>query len=149
MGARNTEADFWNSVDIKGENECWLWKKSLAIRGGYGQYGWKGKIVKSHRLAWELTYDVVPADLYVCHSCDTPACVNPNHLFLGTAKDNNLDCVLKGRQRRLKLTRSDVIDVRRLYFDGIGSTELGKRYGVIRHTIVAVALKRSYRHIIE
>lgn len=88
------EERFWRKVE-KGPG-CWLWKASL--RNRYGQFGVKpGYIEFAHRFSYELKYGAVPKGLFVCHSCDNKICVNPKHLFLGTALDNNRDCWNKGR----------------------------------------------------
>lgn len=94
------ERDFWSRVN-KGslEGDCWLWM------GGHTQTGY-GIVSASpntwriaHRLAWELTFGEIPKGLFVCHKCDNPPCVRPDHLFLGTANDNMQDKIVKGRAR--------------------------------------------------
>ena len=90
------EERFWAKVD-KTES-CWLWRASLS-QDGYGQFKLHGTMRRSHRVAWELVYGVVPNGLFVLHSCDNPPCVNPGHLFLGTNTDNMRDCAAKGRHK--------------------------------------------------
>jgi len=80
---------------------CWIWQGTKTSRG-YGSMGWRenNKIVTitAHRFAWEYyNKDKIPQGLLICHHCDNPLCVNPSHLFLGTAKDNIQDCMQKGR----------------------------------------------------
>ncbi len=89
------ESGFWSKVQkTKG---CWIWTAST-IRGGYGQYHVKRWPMKAHRISWMIANKQnVPNGMNVLHNCDTPACVNPDHLFLGTAMDNWLDCVAKNR----------------------------------------------------
>lgn len=91
---------FWSKV-IKSPDPagCWLWL-GARLRQGYGVITIAGKLRKSHRVAWELTYGPIPDDLLVCHHCDTPACVRPDHLFLGTNADNTADRDRKGRTAR-------------------------------------------------
>lgn len=82
---------------------CWLWTASLND-GGYGLFCLDGKDRTTHRVSWRLYRGEIPEGLCVLHKCDTRACVNPDHLFLGTYKDNNNDCVAKKRHGNLLKT---------------------------------------------
>jgi len=78
--------------------DCWVWLGAKRRRG-YGQLHIGNQWLSTHRLAWELTYGPIPAGLFVCHHCDNPPCCRPDHLFLGTAADNNRDTKAKGHLR--------------------------------------------------
>jgi endogenous inhibitor of DNA gyrase (YacG/DUF329 family) len=90
-------ARFWARV-AKSE-DCWLWQGPL-LRDGYGQVSTNGRPKPAHRISWEAADGPIPTGLYVLHRCDTPACVRPEHLFLGTAADNYADSRAKGRNTR-------------------------------------------------
>src|SRR5262252_7703069 len=99
--ARRTPATFWSRVDQTGE--CWIWR-GRRTRLGYGQWNYQCRCYSAHRLAWIFTHGPIPTVLCVCHHCDTPACVRPDHLFVGTHHDNMQDKMRKGRhsQRGLR-----------------------------------------------
>lgn len=92
--------NFWRWVRFAGLDDCWLWKGSLNNKG-YGMFhpafGEPAKIVSAHRYAWLISFGPIPDGVLVLHKCDVRACCNPQHLWLGTAKDNTQDALQKGR----------------------------------------------------
>lgn len=135
MTRHNTEADFWAKA-CKVSCGCWLWSSSLDSTG-YGVAFLKPfpKAMKAHRVAWTLINGEIPRGLLVCHKCDIPACVNPEHLFLGTYKDNIQDSISKGRfayglnNGRSKLSEIDVMEIRRRCLTE-RRVDIAKDYGI-------------------
>lgn len=142
---------------------CWLWFGAVDA-AGYGQIKDSAhRQLKAHRAAWMLFVGALPADRMVCHRCDTPACVNPAHLFLGTAADNNRDRDRKGRgikgdhvppERRARGERSGMsrlsdVDTERLRADieaaQVTRAELARRYGISAQLVSAIALGQVRR----
>ena len=151
---RGSESRFWEKVN-KTEN-CWLWMAGTTGEG-YGSLRVVGhKTIKAHRYSWELHYGPIPDGLWVCHHCDIPACVRPDHLFLGTAADNCADKLMKGRGRLprgeltswAKLTDADVREIRAAYAEGgITQQALARRYGVCSTTIFYAIARRNWAHV--
>lgn len=99
---------FWEKVDIKGEDECWLWQASLTTCG-YGRFGLNGKVCTASVVAWELHHGR-KAKKHILHSCDTPRCCNPSHLREGTHQENMADRQARNRTARgnsLRRTKND------------------------------------------
>lgn len=131
---------------------CWIWLKCLNHHG-YAHLTYKGKQHRGHRLSWETYHGPIPDGLLVLHRCDNRACVNPEHLFVGTYADNMGDMIKKGRDRhdrgerasRAILTERDVIEIRT---STLSLTELCKRYSAHRNTIDAVLKRQSWKHLL-
>jgi len=146
---RPVEEMFWEKVDKS--VDCWEW--TACEYQGYGQIRLRGKLWKAHRFSWFLRYGKIPKGLFVCHHCDNPACVNPEHLFLGTQKDNMQDAVKKGRMQKgmdrwcSKLTEAQVLSIRREYAEGKSQSELARKYGVDQTTIHYIVTRKTWKHI--
>jgi len=142
-----------NSIKIP-ESGCWIWMKSLTARGGYGQvsYGSYGT-EKAHRLSYVAFHGFAGvAEKLVCHTCDCPSCVNPNHLFLGSYLDNHLDMVRKQRgnyariaKEHRKLTSSQVREIRQ---SPLSQIKLADIYSVSVGTIGQARRKNQYRDVL-
>jgi uncharacterized protein YerC len=89
--------EFWDQVLRGADEQCWLWQGSTTANG-YGTKLWRGHVTTAHRIAYELANRKrIPGGKVVCHSCDTPQCCNPRHLWIGTQRENLLDMRAKGR----------------------------------------------------
>ena len=120
------------------EGGCWNWF-GCKYRGGYGQFrrliDGEWKMAKTHRYSYEYYKGPIPQGLVVCHTCDNPSCVNPEHLFIGTHKDNMQDMIKKGR-RSLKtrnpkhrwLSKELAVQIREDHKQGMSYAELQEKY---------------------
>lgn len=144
---------FWEKVD-KTKSGCWNWK-GFIDDFGYGHFGRNGKIWNTHRYSWFLENGPIPKDILVCHHCDNPSCVNPDHLYLGTQKDNMHDASVRKRWDRKgsknpqsKLTELKVKEIRLLCDEGdLSLEEIADKYKVSAGTIRGIRSRRSWRHV--
>lgn len=128
---------------------CRLWTANVN-HSGYGVVTRRMKVTIAHRLAYEAYIGPIPPGMCVCHRCDVRACVNPDHLFLGTNADNTRDRNAKGRQARgerqgrAKLTADDVRAIRR---SPARHVDLARAYGVGPTAIHNIRARLSWRHV--
>ncbi len=169
----------WEKVDRNGPvpvhrpelGRCWIWTASKT-KLGYGKIGVPGRTSGwdfAHRMSWEVTNGPVPHGLFVCHHCDNPSCVRPDHLFLGTKAQNSADMAAKGRssignrnptrlypgrvirgsrQHMARLDETKVAEIRaRFKAGGITEVALAREYGVSFQTVSLVVLGKTWRHV--
>jgi len=87
---------FWEYAGVSDGNQCWKWHGTTDDRG-YGRISFRTQKIKAHRVSYELRYGPIPDGFVICHACDNPNCVNPNHLYADTQKANMQDASRKGR----------------------------------------------------
>jgi hypothetical protein len=165
-------ARFWGKV--RKTAGCWEWTASISTRG-YGSFFHEGRSQPAHRVSWMLENGPIPVGMLVCHHCDNRVCVRPDHLFLGTTKDNTVDAYAKGRlnprlydgtlatlaadaqradpsKRSLgehhptaKLTHSQVLDIRSRRAAGESQSDLARAFGIGQSHVSAIVLGKKWR----
>ena len=137
---------------------CWLWTAAHAGEkyGGHGTFVFSKKNrMGAHRASWLLFRGAIPDGMQVLHTCDVGACVNPNHLFLGTQIDNMADMKAKGRGRGLqgsahgnsKLTEDQVREIRRLHAERKTYKEIGRLFGIGKSMIGYIVTRHNWAHV--
>jgi len=165
---RDYAATFWSHVEKT--DTCWFWKAATSW-GGYGKVHVGYRTLGAHKVSYILNHGQVPANLLVCHKCDTPTCVNPEHLFLGTPADNMLDKVRKNRQSRgaehsqavlsgkrtilrgllcthSKLTGDQVKEIRNLRSSGWRLSALVIKFSICDQSVLNVCNRKTYKDVI-
>ena len=151
MAKRSIQQVFESKYVPVPESGCWLWIG--ATRNGYGAVRRNNKIQYAHRLAFEAWRSPIPKGMNVCHTCDTPLCINPVHLFLGTHKDNVQDKMDKSRQARgsrqglSKLTEQQVYEIKGRLESGETLKSIAAHYGVQFTTIHAIKAGATWGHL--
>lgn len=146
---RNSPKEF----EVNKKTGCWEWQRSFNV-AGYGLC-YVSRITKlAHRIYYEKYIGKIPKGMYVCHQCDNKKCVNPKHLFIGTAKDNMQDALQKNRLQigelkyNAKLNSKKVMGIRELYKQGrLSQYNIAKMYSVSRGVIFDVINRKSWKHV--
>lgn len=148
---RPPEERFWEKVTKT--DTCWVWN-AATNRGGYGQFRSGSEIgILAHRFSWSIHFGGIPNGLFVCHKCDNPPCVNPDHLFLGTHDDNIADAASKKRMAHgensgpAKLRDYDVMKMREIRESGATYAEIATRFGVSPNTAKSAILGLTWKHL--
>lgn len=143
---------FWSYVNVSSPSSCWEWTGHKSH--GYGMLAVNRKKYAAHRVSYEMANGLILDNLQVCHHCDNPSCVNPDHLFLGTNSDNVADCISKGRQTRgsshpvAKLTEQQVLDIRTKYASGLFlQREIAAEYGITQDNVSYIIHRKTWKHI--
>lgn len=151
------EDRFWNKVN-KVPDGCWEWI-AFCDRYGYGRFLLDGKATSAHRISayWHGILPTLQSALYVCHRCDNPKCVNPDHVFVGTPKDNASDMMKKNRHARTsqpgskhgmsKLTEDDVLKIRLLRATGLTHRKIAEQFGVSSSMVTYILNGKNWKHI--
>lgn len=149
--ARGEAVPFWGRVDKAGP--CWLWMGPVD-RGGYGAtHDGRSRWMAAHRRAWVLTHGEVQRGMMVLHRCDVRRCVNPEHLYLGTARDNAQDrqdrfySARDGKSGRARLDEASVRRIRALASMGTAHDKIAQAFGCSRHNVSAVVRRLTWRHV--
>jgi len=141
---------FWPKVDKSGD--CWEWT-GCRHPEGYGRFNPYGEIINSHRFIFELEGSDIPSGMIVCHHCDNPPCVNPDHLYLGTHMDNTRDKINRGNQLRgedhprSKLSEENVKEIRDGIANGIECKFFAKQFNLSTSNISSIKNRKSWKHI--
>lgn len=156
---KSLEEKFWPKVnkDPNHPKGCWEWMGKKAYNGRNNKYirgviRVNNKFIKVHRISYNLHYGEIPPGLEVCHKCDNPLCVNPDHLELGTHQKNMEDCVHRGRlivphlsgedHPGVKLTQDQVNEIK---ISNITQVELAKKYGVSQTRVSRIKRGKTWR----
>lgn len=139
---------------IQKTGSCWLWT-SAQDRRGYGRLCFAGsKHAVASRVSYELFNGPIEKGKLVCHTCDVPACVNPEHLWLGSVKDNAIDMIqknrsLKGEKHNLvKVTEGDIIAIRKMHLLGIAQNKIAELFGLTAGHLNNIIKRRVWKHIV-
>lgn len=146
-------ARFWSKVKKSDSPDgCWEWTAGKSD-DGYG--GFKVRLngvqkhCRAHRLSFELATGDKPNDFFVCHSCDNRGCVNPNHLWLGSNKDNIADAAKKGRMRNhKKLDEESVVEIRLMVASGCSRKVIAEKFGVGHPQLSSIVTRRAWKHVL-
>lgn len=160
---------FWKKVNKDGD--CWEWTTSVDLRG-YGLFSiqddsiGKHRLHRAHRVSYFLATGINPDSLNVCHSCDNPRCVKPAHLWLGTLRDNSIDCWKKGRSKlprheiigtakqcgennlQAKLTADIIREIRVRRANKEDLNTIAKDYNISPGTVSKIALRTRWKHVL-
>jgi hypothetical protein len=148
-------------MQINADTGCWDWTGSRNNQYGNIFIRWengRGVMQQAHRASYELLFGEIPDGLVVCHKCDNPKCIRPDHLFVGTPQDNMDDMVAKGRggstrgskNHLAKLNELDIPVIRRMCKDKkLTQQQIGDHFGVTRAAIKAIHLRVTWKHLPE
>lgn len=133
---------FLSKVSKDANSECWLWTGSLN-EDLYGEWKLAGKKYKAHRASYFLFKGSIPRGCVVMHQCDNPSCVNPEHLLLGSIRDNVHDCIQKGRRGCPSYSEEQVKPILKAYLECRNYAQVGRLFNLRRSSVYQLFKKRN------
>lgn len=144
------ELRFFTKVIFDENTGCWLWD-GYPTDQGYGRIytpNKRPKMYRAHRFSYETFVGPIPEGMMVCHHCDVRNCVNPSHLYAGTAKDNARDMAVRGRHGKATLSQTDVVKMREEYLSGNTTyNELAEMFGVTPSNVRSALVGDHWDHV--
>ena len=154
---QNARIRFNSRYQLDPQTGCWNWQGAKRTTAGYGAFSYKDQDYLAHRFSLMMQGQVIENAL-VCHHCDNPSCVNPDHLYLGTAKTNTLDKITRNRAQwqipnytspNRKLDAAAIHNIRAWTQIGRGGNvdEIARQFNIARSAILNIVARRTYREI--
>lgn len=169
-GPKQTLEEGFEKFVIRKEG-CWDWSGCCPKNPGYGEFRYSLKLERAHRASWIIHFGEIPKGIFVCHTCDNKRCSNPEHLFLGTCKENNLDAIEKGlhptmgksgsQNHMSKLSEEQVVKIRseldkrkgisksEIMKHGLSQKKLAEKFGVSQGTISLINTNSIRKYVLE
>ncbi len=152
---QTSQEEFLSKVYPEPNTGCWLWSGAYHYIGGHGSINAKNHngFAWAHRFSYFIHKGDFDRTKLICHTCDNPACVNPDHLYIGTTKTNSDDKVSRNRQMRgekyplSKLKESDIISIRSLNNSGIQQKDICKEFGLSSAMVSLIVNRKRWAHI--
>lgn len=144
---------FTNMTYPEPNTGCWIWG-GACFDNGYGVFRYKYQNLKAHRFSYQLYNGPIPLGMIVCHRCDNTYCVNPDHLFIGTHKENTADMISKGRKHYPKgelhgaarMSRADVLSIREMATSNTHKI-IAEKFGLSRQYVSEIIARKKWKHI--
>lgn len=161
MDKDKSRARLLSKIVLDAKTGCWIWNGNPR-KNGYCRSTFQRKNWYIHRASYHVFIGDIPKGYDVCHHCDNRRCFNPDHLFIGTRKDNMADAVKKGRQAKgeklsvnrrgeksvsSKLTNTDVLEIRKMNKLGVKTKEIALKFKVSADNIRRIIRRETWRHI--
>lgn len=141
---------------VNNKTGCWEWFR--AKTKGYGHFAIKGNFYLAHRFMWIINNGNIPDGLFVCHKCDNPCCINPDHLFLGTNIENLQDAINKGiklgnskgeKNGRSKLTQNQILNIKHLLHCKVPTKRIAEKFGISQRHVQYISNNKTWKHLLN
>ena len=150
------ESRFWSKVNKLSPEECWPWIGAKSS-WGYGNFRFRKKPWPAHRVVWVLNHGEIPKGMYICHKCDNPPCCNPDHLFMGTPKENTADMFNKGYNHNhlrgsnhplARFNENEILEIKKLLHHGVKQTHIARMFNTRQSHISKIKRNEIWGYLV-